>query len=451
MAYFEVSNLKDSTTLFTGSISATGAGAAIDTTGYPTIAIQIALSSRISINIEGSNDQTNWFQLTLNPANEVSIIDNITENGIFVLRSSAQYIRYNVLTFTGSTFTISFLGRSSTSGPSGADNLSLAMDAKNNSPVHVTFQPGNSGLKLDPLGAMVISDSPVPQPIQVNQPATGSSTIIDTQGYQTLQLTTNSTYASTTGVAASNDGITYVNNILGATGSGVATTSLGASTTYTFPCIARYLRIVATTAGSFTYTLRSAPQQSNQNLNAIGGAAVAPGTAQIGVNAANFGGTSVVTAGVAGMMAVGGNIAAGVAPTANPILAGGIDTSGLTRRLLTDLAGRTIMQPYNLGLNPNIPAATTATSALSPSFGVGSILGTMQGTGALNMQDTQQFEGHTLVELLGLMLLELRIANQQRYEMTNILQAGIQNGMDPPEQMRLDPTLFSGFGTAWSL
>jgi hypothetical protein len=451
MAYFEVSNLKDSTTLFTGSISATGAGAAIDTTGYPTIAIQIALSSSVSINIEGSNDQTNWFQLTLTPANEVSIIDNISENGIFVLRSSAQYIRYNVLTFTGNTFTISFLGRSSTSGPSGADNLSLAMDAKNNSPVHVTFQPGNSGLKLDPLGAMVISDSPSLQPIQVNQPVSGAYTVIDTQGYQTIQITTSSTYASTTGVAASIDGITYTNNIVGATAAGVAATALVASTTYTFPCVARYLRIVATTAGYFAYTLRSGPQQTNQNLTAIGGAAVSAITAQLGMNMVNFGGTAVVTAGVAGMMAVGGNIAPGVAPTANPVLAGGIDTSGLTRRLLTDLAGRQIVQHYNLGLNPNIPTATTATSALAPTFGIGAILGTLQGTGALNVQDTQQFEGQTLVDLLGMILLELRIANQQRYETVNLLNNGINNGMDPPEQMRLDQSSFSGPYTAFTL
>ena len=41
------------------------------------------------------------------------------------------------------------------------------------------------------------------------------------------------------------------------------------------------------------------------------------------------------------------------------------------------------------------------------------------------------------------MLLELRIANQQRYEMPWLLNNGIINGMDPPENFRQDPTAFT--------
>ena len=46
-----------------------------------------------------------------------------------------------------------------------------------------------------------------------------------------------------------------------------------------------------------------------------------------------------VTAGVSGMPAVGGNIAPGTAPTANPVPVGGVDISGKTRRFLSDVPG----------------------------------------------------------------------------------------------------------------
>ena len=111
------------------------------------------------------------------------------------------------------------------------------------------------------------------------------ATIIDTQGYQTLQITTNSTFAATGGVQFSNDGITFTANTSGLTGSGSYTTALVANTNYSFPCLGRYARITPTTAGAITYFLRnSAPQLVGQNLVAIGNAAVSATTGQLGVN-----------------------------------------------------------------------------------------------------------------------------------------------------------------------
>jgi hypothetical protein len=75
------------------------------------------------------------------------------------------------------------------------------------------------------------------------------------------------------------------------------------------------------------------------NLGYVAGSAVSSTTAQLGTNTVNIGGTAVVTAGVAGMQAVGGNIAAGTAATANPLLAGAVDNSNLTRKLLSDTLG----------------------------------------------------------------------------------------------------------------
>ena len=130
------------------------------------------------------------------------------------------------------------------------------------------------------------------------------ATIIDTQGYQTLQITTNSTFAATGGVQFSNDGITFTANTSGLTGSGSYTTSLVANTNYSFPCLGRYARITPTTAGAITYFLRnSAAQIVGQNLVSIGNVAVTQATAQLGVNLVNIGGTA--NASQAGTLALG--------------------------------------------------------------------------------------------------------------------------------------------------
>jgi hypothetical protein len=58
-----------------------------------------------------------------------------------------------------------------------------------------------------------------------------------------------------------------------------------------------------------------------------------------GVNVAQIAGTNTVTGGVAGIQAIGGNIAAGSSPTANPLLIGGVDSANLIRKILTDNQG----------------------------------------------------------------------------------------------------------------
>lgn len=56
-------------------------------------------------------------------------------------------------------------------------------------------------------------------------------------------------------------------------------------------------------------------------------------------NVTQFGTTNVVTAGVSGMLAAGGNIAPGTVATANPLTTGGVDSSGKVRRNATDFSG----------------------------------------------------------------------------------------------------------------
>jgi hypothetical protein len=498
-----------------------GAGSAINTTSYPLAVIQVTTTSIISLNIEGSNDGTNWFQLFLSSPNEPSVLDNIAESGLYTLKTSSLYIRYNLISFNGGiapvvlsgascsgttltttgspsltvgmtvlsagsvslgtivsgsantwvvsiggTFTaqtmtavtgsasvaINILGRSGNNTAGGADNLSLALDAKNVTPIHVSYQPGQSGVKQDAQNAFVLSDAPTPVVINAQ---VGQVTIIDTQGYQTLQLTSNATFAASGGfqVSNSNDGTatSFATNqaaLSSATG-GTMSTAIVASTTYTFNCTARYVRIVPTTAGAFTYFLRNGVTgTASQNLTSIGGVAVAAVNAQLGVNVAQFAGVGAATGGLAGTIGVGGAAAVtagGTAPTTNPVPAGIVDTLGFGRRTLGDIGGRTFFTGFNVNTPVSTAASTVTTAAQqnNPAFIVGSLLNTFQGSAGLNVQETSQVEGQTIAEILFQILFELKIANQQRYEMPLVLNNGITNGMDPPENYRQDPTAFT--------
>ena len=71
-----------------------------------------------------------------------------------------------------------------------------------------------------------------------------------------------------------------------------------------------------------------------------------PFSAPQSVNISTYGNSGVVTAGVSGLPAVGGNIAPGTAATANPVPVGGVDLAGKTRRFLSDVSGNlTIVRP----------------------------------------------------------------------------------------------------------
>jgi hypothetical protein len=73
-----------------------------------------------------------------------------------------------------------------------------------------------------------------------------------------------------------------------------------------------------------------------------------------GVNVVQLAGTGPVTAGVNGTQAVGGNIAAGLAPTTNPLGVGAVDYGLLTRRILSDSQGHLI----EVGPDPTRVAGT---------------------------------------------------------------------------------------------
>ena len=276
------------------------------------------------------------------------------------------------------------------------DNSGLALNTKIVNPV-----------KTDALGATLISDAVTP--IQLGPLAVGQQVIIDTTGYQSIHLTTQTLTGS---VTASNDLLSWTQFPFTSLGLAAVTTatSLTATASFSIPCLARYIRITAAVAGTATAYLRSQPNTTQVSA--------AP------TNVAFIGGAAAANAGISGAIVVGGNVAPGVAPSVNPISISGVDAVGLSRRVLTDTSGRT--QVADIGVDPG---ATQRQKGVMPGvFGVPNTL----------IQDATQFEGMMIPELLAKILLELQIANQQRAEM---LSGSFSS--DDPSVYRADPSIFS--------
>jgi hypothetical protein len=68
-----------------------------------------------------------------------------------------------------------------------------------------------------------------------------------------------------------------------------------------------------------------------------------------------------------------------------------------------------------------------------------------QNVASTPVQNTEQFEGTQTIELLAMILIELRILNQQIYELPNALATGAPP-IDTPENYRKDPSFYTATG-----
>lgn len=175
--------------------------------------------------------------------------------------------------------------------------------------------------------------------------------------------------------------------------SAVGSTTTSATGTFHGPRAGRYFRVTSNLAGGNTATLVLTFYTIPSQLQSIGVTAGQNGTWNIGTvttvtavtsitnqvdtNLKQVGGTNTVTAGVAGTLAVGGNVATNVAIGTDPINLGAQAVSSentavtATRmvQLVADLVGKLIVLPYSNPENFVSGAITTAmTSTTSTSL-----------------------------------------------------------------------------------
>lgn len=277
-------------------------------------------------------------------------------------------------------------------------DVRYAMDKTNQMPLYTEV---SNPERRDEIGAIIPSDAPK-QIVWNSISAINNPLVIDTTGYQSIVI-----QKSTAGIITpytSNDGQVWyaVMGCLSSTPQTMTATLPAALGVYIFPVTGKYFKLVgpASEVRCLIY-LRYAPMIP---LGTIG-------TVSTVTTLSQFAGSAIVNAGVAGMLAVGGNIATGAAPTASPVQIGGVDEGRLitpsntaanltpkTRRLLVDERGRIIEN--------NVDAR----------FGGEA---NYQGTATANVRDVTSSEGQLQIEILQQILVEMRLLNHQIHEMAN--------------------------------
>ena len=333
------------------------------------------------------------------------------------------------------TNTISLLGTSYTSpqftalmsDPSGdygegTNLLELLMDSSQS--VGIGTRLLNPPL-VDAKGAAIISDAPAPIPFLSQNAA--SPLVVDTTGYSTMVFQQNT--AGIVTITGSNDGVTY-SAVVGFPIAAVSTAPTAGVTAaagvYVVPVSTRYMKLTgpASTVTGTVY-LRSSPASM-----------LVAGLLQ-NINSVQFGGAAVVNAGVAGIPAVGGNIASGVLPTANPVLTAGIDTTVSTTGVTTRLT-RTIA----VDTTGRVQSAAIGATSLGTQTQLGVLNSPELNIPLLGVSDQQRFDGQTIVELLGRLLFEQQMTNQYLFNLARLIKRGEEESV-APEDMRLEPNLFT--------
>ena len=384
----------DGISLQSVTINATGVGTSILTTGYNSLSISLTGAEGGQIQLMGSNDNVVWSPLLLIATDSLDVIDTIQNSGNYSLKVSTLYVRYSCVTLVGTpTFTV--VGRIG-GGPDAADKLALAMNPENQYPLNFNVM---SGLKVDNQNALVPSDCKGPYTSTL---VTDTALVIDTTGYNSAIVQIIVTGFTLT-FQCSNDGVNWVNTLLYSQGGSSPSSTNSTSGVYIVQCSGRFLKLGGVTGGPspIIVYLRNQPFNIANSNNAV-------------VNLTLINSITPVTPGLTGAFGVGGTVAPGVVSGAlNPVGVAGADDTNKARRLQTDATGRLQLasQLAALGLNT------------TPSIAV---------------QDVTLNEGQLSTDILMQILTELRILNQQFYEVT----FDLATPQDSPDTYRSDPNQF---------
>lgn len=427
MAYFEQFKQLDAQTLFSGSVSSATVGSAIDTSNFGNIVVQFSStqgSGQIQAYIEGTNDQLEWFPLILNPINDLAVTDTITAEGGYQFKTSFKYIRTNV-TYVSGTYNITILGRAGT-GENSSDTLAAAFNP--DTPLQVAF---GAGVKQDKNGALILSDG---IPFYLN--GNNNTYIINLNGYSSIYLQLSGAQTLTT--FQSIDGTLWSACWFGINSGTSISSTPNAAGIWVGAVMGQYLKIVVSGAVATTMTAAVVLKQAPFNGNYFN-TGISP------VNVQQHQSATWQNAGVVGVPAVAGPAQAGSAASAYPMPIAGVDAGNILRRPLTDTAGRLIANNqmgsvYISGANTANTNYALSSNTAYPQNYIGILPATFQQSAALNVQDTSQFEGQTRDELLSQILLELRILNQQIYELPVAL--ATSNYSEAPENYRSEQSIF---------
>lgn len=403
----------DNTVLDNVSDNTPGAGNIYTTTGYQRLSFQFTGVWSAEIVVQGSNDNTNWFNLLTYNTTDGSATDSISIPGIYTVSVSTIYMRYFMNGLNGTVIAI-VVGKVTPQEESALVAQSFDEFSGVRQQINIA-----SGLAKDVNGALINSDAPISMQIKG---AVGSSIIIDTQGYQTLSITTQTMTAS---VFGSNDQVSWgsIYGVIVGTQQ-VSNTNIVANTTMAFPCLARYIKFAVSTSGTATVYLRN-------QAYPVGYASFQALPNNQSSNIAQIGGSATASTGVVGTMGVGGVTTIGNTPVIAPNLIGAVDSANKARAVTVDSSGR---------INSNVggvdqTGVNRSLGGISPAY---------ENITTLAVTELSQFEGQSFIELLAQILVELKISNYYMYNLPGLLSTGTTNSIaDEPAAIRNEPSVLT--------
>lgn len=358
---------------------------AVDTSGRRSIVLQLTGLWGSGIFFEQSNDNTNWLQVTaVAQASDVVTVDAAYGPDIYIIPVVARYFRARTFGDFSGSVSGSYTLRTLEVPPFFQNNKIVDVDPAVSMPVAGNDPQGYTRrIAVTELGHIIPADGRVLQGSR-----TGAGVILqgDATGYGTLVFQAFNGFGTPGWNVApefSNDGATWTSAQFWNVSGGSATSGAAASAgLFVTPVLGRFFRFRCTSYATGAPSVIAVLKQGSF-FPPLATAGLLVTTSNASTNVAQIGGTAPVTAGVAGMLAVGGNIAEDTAATSNPLICGGVARTALPAstiiagdaiRNTLSVSGQLITKqnaPGDLDFFANVTVTTNAQTAIRAAQGAG--------------------------------------------------------------------------------
>ncbi|MFO0476841.1 MAG: hypothetical protein ACK52K_17000 [Alphaproteobacteria bacterium] len=326
--------------------------AAIDTADERSIVLQLTGGFSGGVRLQASQDSTTWFDVQgVAQGSDVVTVDTVYGPDVVVVPVVARWFRaITTSNFLGSV-SGSYSVRLIDPAPYMQQAKIVAVDPAVSVPVAGDDPSGyTKRLAVNEFGHIIPADGRV---VRGSRTSLGVIVQGDATGYNTIAFQTfnaSGTQNWSIVIEFSNDGTTWAATpFWSSTSTSLSTAPLtltSSAAQFITSVFGRFFRFrcsaYTTGAPSVIAVLKQAP--FFPPISSTGGLQVTT-SGNTAVNVAQIAGTATVTAGVAGMLAVGGNIAEDTAATSNPLICGGVVRTALPAS--TVIAGDAIRQTFS--------------------------------------------------------------------------------------------------------
>lgn len=320
---------------------------ALEMSNEKTVVMQLTGNWAGAVLLQQSNDNSNWGDvLGSSQSNSNGLESAVAAPDVVVVQVAARYFRAITSPDFQGSVSGNYVARWVELSPSQVNVSLVETDADLRFRAFAMTPQGYAmGLRVNQLGGLIVADN---ESVTGSLSRIGAVVQLETTGYNSVSVQVVPgpvAFSGTITFQVSNDGSTW-NSVLAwpVAGGTAPVTSTTGSGQWLIPSVGRFFRaqVTAYTSGIAVVVAVLKNQNAWQPQSTPSVTIAANST----VNVAQVGGTNTVTAGVAGMLAVGGNIAEDTAATSNPLICGGVARTALPAS--TVIAGDAIRQTFSV-------------------------------------------------------------------------------------------------------